>query len=823
MKKITSILCALLVFMGANATALAGSPVAGKQVSTSAFVKAPALKLDKRDATPSVTRAAQAPAASTLTSGTYYTTSGSFYVSAGSGWQDVTSVMSSIEVTVNGTNVSIAGLAYYFENGAIHGTMDGNTITFANSQLVGTDEYGDEFLVGSNDGSAVAESIVFEYDPTKKTLTAKNTFLVESVSATQVQPYAYWYNAVFSADEPEAPELVELPVGATVVEYKMDYTNPKDESAGSKYINVAVAGDKVYFQGMSQYIPTSWVVGTKAGNTITFAADQYMGEYGSYGSSYFFVNGETVFTYDPAADTYSATGEIYGVLGGSYYDGRYKNPVLSKAEQADLDHPIEVAITSANSEYSDYYGDIIYTLSNASGDSTFVFDIDLGGSQKDVTPGKTYTLDDMYTSVSYTYVKIGSTKTAIKSVEFVKTKDAQGLPNIEATVVDNDLNVYHLVYAFKATGEQVNLFMNTPMAVPQRYEDGTWEVYCTTEAGDTVVAFVYYSDKATSPAGTFTEADLMLEYSGIKLNGTTLTVVVANITVTDTDERIDVTGTVIADNGVQYNIQMFFIKPVASSQETISSNELTIDAAYFDWYGIITFEASDANNAISLTVNANGKGAQMAGEYAAGTDFNGTVTPTNGIETEIYSGSIVIAVADNGDVTLTGTVLGANNIEYTLNLKYIKPEAIVNNIEITAVDITKGNNYVRYTLSNADYYFFFKISLASGEDVESGKTYTFADDMGADIYTSYGMDKSYNYIDYASATFVKTVSASQIKIEVSIVDVDGNTWNLSYTEPVPTAVDAINAENNAVKRIVNGQVVIEKNGVFYNILGTEIK
>ena len=822
MKKITSILCALLVFLGANATARVGSPVAGKQVSTAAFVKAPALKLDKTDATPSVTRAHQAPAASSLTSGTYYTASGSFYVSASSSWQDKTSAMPSIEVTVNGTNVTITGLAYYFENGAIQGTMDGNTITFANSQLIGTDEYGDEFLVGSNDGEAVAESIVFEYDPTKKTLTAKNTYLVESASATAVQPYAYWYNAVFSADEPATPELVELPVGATVVEYKMDYTNPKDESAGSTYINVAVAGDKVYFQGMSQYIPTSWVVGTKAGNTITFASDQYMGTYSTY-SSYFFNNGETAFTYDPAADTYSATGEIYGVLGGSYYDGRYKNPVLSKAGSADLDHPIEVAITSANSEYSETYSETIYTLSNASGDSIFVFDIMLPKSQKDVTPGKTYTLEDMYTSVSYSYVKIGSTKTALKSVEFVKTKDAQGLPRIEATVVDNDLNVYHLVYAFKATGEQVNLFLNTPMAVPQRYEDGTWEVYCKTEAGDTVVAFVYYSDKATSPAGTFTEDDMMLEYSGIKLNGTTFHVIKANITVTDTDERIDVTGTVIADNGVQYNIQMFFIKPVASSQETISSNELTINAAYFDWYGIITFEASDANNAISLTVNANGKGAQMAGEYVAGTDFNGTVTPTNGIETEIYSGSIVIAVAENGDVTLTGTVLGANNIEYTLNLKYIKPEAIVNNIEITAVDITQGSGFVRYTLSNADYYFFFKISLASGEDVESGKTYTFADDMGADTYTSYGMDKSYNYIDYASATFVKTVSASQIKIEVSIVDVDGNTWNLTYTEPVPTAVDAIKAENNAVKRIVNGQVVIEKNGVFYNILGTEIK
>lgn len=39
----------------------------------------------------------------------------------------------------------------------------------------------------------------------------------------------------------------------------------------------------------------------------------------------------------------------------------------------------------------------------------------------------------------------------------------------------------------------------------------------------------------------------------------------------------------------------------------------------------------------------------------------------------------------------------------------------------------------------------------------------------------------------------------------------------------PTAVEAVKAEGNAVKRIVNGQVVIEKNGVFYNLLGSEIK
>jgi hypothetical protein len=96
--------------------------------------------------------------------------------------------------------------------------------------------------------------------------------------------------------------------------------------------------------------------------------------------------------------------------------------------------------------------------------------------------------------------------------------------------------------------------------------------------------------------------------------------------------------------------------------------------------------------------------------------------------------------------------------------------------------------------------------------------------MGGNTNSSYGVDNSYNYIDFASATFVKTVSASQIKIEASIVDVNSDIWNLTYTEALePTAVEAVKAQGNAIKRIVNGQVVIEKNGVRYNLLGSEIK
>ena len=62
-------------------------------------------------------------------------------------------------------------------------------------------------------------------------------------------------------------------------------------------------------------------------------------------------------------------------------------------------------------------------------------------------------------------------------------------------------------------------------------------------------------------------------------------------------------------------------------------------------------------------------------------------------------------------------------------------------------------------------------------------------------------------------------------------DMDGNytfKWNyasrnLEVTFPVASGIENANANTKAVKRIVNGQLVIEKNGVQYNALGAEMR
>ena len=269
---------------------------------------------------------------------TWYTAEGSFYANGSSGWQDATADMETVSVAIDGTDIYIQGLAYWFEEGWIQGTINGTTATFANGQLVGEDEYGPEYIVGSEDGQTVSESIVFNYSAEEGVLEAVTTFILENSKTDQVSPYCYWVSPTFSKNEPVGPEVVTPPAGIEAVDYVMSYTT------GSSPVKVAVDGNDVYFQGMSSYIPDAWVKGTKDGNNVTFAGNQYMGQYSGY-DSYFFYNGATTFVYDAEADTYSATGQVFGVLGGKYYDGNYTDPVLSRV--------YEIAATPANPAITD--------------------------------------------------------------------------------------------------------------------------------------------------------------------------------------------------------------------------------------------------------------------------------------------------------------------------------------------------------------------------------------------------------------------------------------------------------------------------------------
>ena len=117
------------------------------------------------------------------TTETWYTIAGSFYVGTESGLADYTAAVPTINVAFDGDNVYIQGLAYYFENGWIKGTINGSTVVFESGQLVGEDKYGPEYLVGCDDGENVSESIVFNYDAEKGILASATNYILENAKA----------------------------------------------------------------------------------------------------------------------------------------------------------------------------------------------------------------------------------------------------------------------------------------------------------------------------------------------------------------------------------------------------------------------------------------------------------------------------------------------------------------------------------------------------------------------------------------------------------------------------------------------------------------
>ena len=261
----------------------------------------------------------------TATVETYYTISGNFYIYGNQQWEDATADMPTIKVAFDGSDIYIQGLAFWFKQGWIKGTIVGDKATFAAGQYVGGDSSGPEYLVASEDGQTITD-IVFNYDSTEGILTATNKFIYENSRTDIVSKYTFWYMPTFSKTPPPAPEVVTVPETLVSEEYAISYTDFDGHAAGSS-VKVGFDGTDVYIQGFCATLPEAWIKGTMDGNTITFAGGQYYGKYYSY--ELFLQDNDVVFTYDETNNTLTATGIVYNQTGNSYAD-YYKNPVIKK-------------------------------------------------------------------------------------------------------------------------------------------------------------------------------------------------------------------------------------------------------------------------------------------------------------------------------------------------------------------------------------------------------------------------------------------------------------------------------------------------------------
>lgn len=383
-------------------------------------------------------------------------------------------------------------------------------------------------------------------------------------------------------------------------------------------------------------------------------------------------------------------------------------------------------------EYTETYyasdGDVYFKLISDDDNYYFYFDILVAEGDSDIVLGKTYGLSDMITNYSkgidyttYQYI-------VYDSVAFTKTI-TNDLVRIEAFVADAKGNEYNIVYQekeFVVTGDTINVFFAEPMDIPAFYNDGTVELISQNDDYKICLCYAYATEG--SIAGTFGSDDFDYDFTYINK----LEVIDAQAIATEANNRKDVEAWLLASDGNVYHVKMFFIEPTAQNFATITATNLEVDDTYASWLGAVFVDASDANNAISLTLNATAAGSGLAGTYTIGVDANGTITDADNNETTLYSGTFTVAY-NAGEYTVTGSVLGMNSTQYTLNLSYVKPAATsqetLNGAGYLYLEEYNGENYWEALAKNADGTRY--ISLLAFADAPAG---SYATD---DLYASY--------------------------------------------------------------------------------------
>lgn len=280
----------------------------------------------------------------------WYTAGGKFLANSPAGVQDFTSLMSSINVAIDGSDVYIQGLSYYFKDGWIKGTINGNTYSFPNGQYIGEDDYGPEYLCGADEPETMVENIIFNYNAEEELLECVTTYLLENPNATEPYPYSYWYKPIFSKTEPADNRLVSLPEGVEAEEWVITYINNMDvPSSGS--LKIGFDGNDVYLQGLCSHLPEAWIKGSLNGTTITFPGRQYFGFYQDSpytGFDMFLQDEDVVFTYDAEAYVMMANNEEITIYTATLLKGDiYRNAIISKV--------IEKAATPATPTISQIY------------------------------------------------------------------------------------------------------------------------------------------------------------------------------------------------------------------------------------------------------------------------------------------------------------------------------------------------------------------------------------------------------------------------------------------------------------------------------------
>lgn len=379
---------------------------------------------------------------------------------------------------------------------------------------------------------------------------------------------------------------------------------------------------------------------------------------------------------------------------GKFAKSPMESSFLAQQEKAAKSRKAEAQDVTITDVYSVYYpetGTIWYSLSTDAFAPSFSFSIYVPEGKRDVELGKTYTFADMEHDddynpnywddedwVSHEYVEATFTKTVGSGYDM----------HIAATVTDVDGNKFNIHYdeePIDIKNEKINVTLVSDRPDTQYLDDGSWMLRAGGKDHGYSVQVSYYSDNKTSPVGTFKGEDI--DYTTTVVNVFTdevdedgdkvlelLEAKYGDITVTEDNAAIYIKGELLCNDGYTYVVDVTMKKPQPDNYANITSTNLSVDDYWFNMTKEINFFASDGTQSVRISIFPEETNEGMAGTYNIGQNGTRAAVRPSELEDEIeaYHGTFSVTY-NEGDITLTGSLLCFNNTAYTLELSYTKP------------------------------------------------------------------------------------------------------------------------------------------------------
>lgn len=385
-----------------------------------------------------------------------------------------------------------------------------------------------------------------------------------------------------------------------------------------------------------------------------------------------------------------------------------------------------IEVTCGSWEIEDWGADGELTLYGEDNTFAFYFDIVYGGEATDLQLGKIYTVEDIYVDEKGQYAGVfydGEWHYGIKELTLVKTIDEKDLVHFAGSCIDSLDAAFTFHFdeeEFIPTGEEVNHSFKTSakLSYSSYFEDWTISV----EDAEYGFKLDIFSKNSESAVGAYDSEnkDFDLEYTEVEIftsedASTVLDAKSAKAVIVERNDSLIIAAEILASDGVKYIFDAFYAAPTKQGEATIEATNLVIDDSWYDYFGIVMATASNDDYEVYLSLPG------TSGDFVIGDEASGDI---NNIE--IYSGAIKIVNGSEG-AELTGKVLCYDNIEYTLNLKYVRPDKtrdVAIEISDAVLTIYPDSKDWQVVGVNADNTFYVALDIVS--DAVEG-TYSEAD------------------------------------------------------------------------------------------------